>query len=429
MDGLPLEIKEMILLWLPEEVQMFCKLVCWDFYSIIKSNKAFKTSSLKESLLKLLMSGHTKCLEYIYSFTCESLDIKKIYEFHRKQHLSLNTILNYVIRSCSLDVITWADQMYKYTDMSLPEMASPETLQIIKYIKNDSRLREKIITKSIIDKLAEIGDVKILQKIVTLTASIGVYNQLADGYNMPKNHKRFYVNLDGSTDEYTFANAAKSGSLEMIEYLWNLNCPCDFQATMQAAYEGHLHVLVWLKAHKFRLTKKVLSVAASGGHLNVIQWLLDENCPMGRPEWKKYEFNGMILTDPIEEAIYKKNLEVITLLHPKYSLSQDHMRMAISTFNSKYKSELVDNFIILNYLHNNKCPIDSYNFLYSWIIECRSTEVWNWAIDKGYQPPNDVREIARGLTTQYYFQGNHKGVIGTLKFIQSVGYSIGNIAW
>jgi len=87
-----------------------------------------------------------------------------------------------------------------------------------------------------------------------------------------------------------FASASKGGSLEIMEFLWNLpvnaeyaiemdDCFYNSECTQAAAMGGHLEVLKWLRSKGFPLDEETVTAAAKGGHLDVMQWAIDSGCP------------------------------------------------------------------------------------------------------------------------------------------------------
>jgi hypothetical protein len=116
-------------------------------------------------------------------------------------------------------------------------------------------------------------------------------------------------------DEFACANAAKNGHLEVLKYLREeAKVPCDATTAYRAASNGHLHILEYLVERKFdKYDEWACTLAAKFGyfdclvylhetakapwdswgvfwanknnHPECLQYLLDNNCPLPR-DWR-----------------------------------------------------------------------------------------------------------------------------------------------
>ena len=77
--------------------------------------------------------------------------------------------------------------------------------------------------------------------------------------------------------------AAKTGQLEVLQWLRANACPWDKHTCNWAALNGHLEVLQWARANGAPRDKGTCAEAALGGHLEMLQWLRANGCPWD--EW------------------------------------------------------------------------------------------------------------------------------------------------
>ena len=80
----------------------------------------------------------------------------------------------------------------------------------------------------------------------------------------------------------TFCFAAKGGNLDVIKYLQAEKCPSDERACANAAEGGHLDVLKYLHENGCQWSKETCHSAAREGHLHVLRWARRNRCPWDR---------------------------------------------------------------------------------------------------------------------------------------------------
>jgi hypothetical protein len=75
--------------------------------------------------------------------------------------------------------------------------------------------------------------------------------------------------------------AALSGRIEVLEYLDEVGFVWDEMACANAAFNGHLDALVWLRdpSRNCPLDCVCSAAAARSGHLEVLKWLRENGCP------------------------------------------------------------------------------------------------------------------------------------------------------
>ena len=133
-------------------------------------------------------------------------------------------------------------------------------------------------------------------------------------------------------DVYACANAAGNGHLECLKYLREeVKAPWDFRTAALAARNGHLHILEYLVERKYdKYSEYACELAARNGHLDCLkylhetakapwdedavyhahknnqteclQYLLDNNCPL--PEGWSYEGGVLHAPKPDEPDVF-----------------------------------------------------------------------------------------------------------------------------
>jgi len=86
-----------------------------------------------------------------------------------------------------------------------------------------------------------------------------------------------------SWDEWTSAEAARGGNLNVLQYLRENNCPMNELCYSEAARGGHMHILRWLQEINCSSNTWSYIMAIQGGFYHVIQWLDSQQCPFN--EW------------------------------------------------------------------------------------------------------------------------------------------------
>ena len=110
---------------------------------------------------------------------------------------------------------------------------------------------------------------------------IGVTDAIRLGYLSTLKH----LHQQGGLNLYNVLpmKAAKTGQLEVLQWLRANACPWDKHTCNWAALNGHLEVLQWARANGAPRDKGTCAEAALGGHLEMLQWLRANGCPWD--EW------------------------------------------------------------------------------------------------------------------------------------------------
>ena len=77
-----------------------------------------------------------------------------------------------------------------------------------------------------------------------------------------------------------FQVAASAGRLDILQALWEENCPWDASVCSAAAKAGQLPALRWVRAHGCPWSIHTTVHAACNGDLELLQWAYRHNCPL-----------------------------------------------------------------------------------------------------------------------------------------------------
>ena len=83
-------------------------------------------------------------------------------------------------------------------------------------------------------------------------------------------------------DFYTFAAAAEHGSLHILKWLLENQCPIDhWEIFLTAARHGNLENMNWLLENECPINdSRIFIGAAAFGSIDVMEWLLEHKCPI-----------------------------------------------------------------------------------------------------------------------------------------------------
>jgi hypothetical protein len=91
-------------------------------------------------------------------------------------------------------------------------------------------------------------------------------------------------NIGFPWDEETFANAARSGNLEMLQWLHSVGCPWDELPCKIAIWSGNFEMVQWLFNQGCPRDEWTFFAAVEDGHLEIVQFLYYAGCPL--LDWK-----------------------------------------------------------------------------------------------------------------------------------------------
>lgn len=94
---------------------------------------------------------------------------------------------------------------------------------------------------------------------------------------------QWLIDHDFPRDQYSYVFAAKIGSLNILQQLWDNGFPRSTRdACRAAARHGNQECLHWLIIHNFRIDDDLICEAAAGGHIHILEYLIkrdfDKNC-------------------------------------------------------------------------------------------------------------------------------------------------------
>jgi len=138
-------------------------------------------------------------------------------------------------------------------------------------------------------------------------------------------------------DEYTIAEAAEQGNLEMVKYCVANECPVDVWACAYAAENGHLECLKYLREEaKAPWDLTTATFAAQKGHLHILEYLVER---------KFDEYHEFACSD----AASNGHLHCLKYLHETAEAAWD--AKAVRDAHENDHSEC------LQYLLDNDCPL------------------------------------------------------------------------
>ena len=95
-------------------------------------------------------------------------------------------------------------------------------------------------------------------------------------------------------DTHAFDRAATKGHLHVLRWLLANRCPYDgARVCANAAATGSLQVLKWARQAGFNWSEQACMQAAEWGHLEVLQWLRASGCP-----WDETEMRALTQVEP-----------------------------------------------------------------------------------------------------------------------------------
>jgi hypothetical protein len=164
-------------------------------------------------------------------------------------------------------------------------------------------------------------------------------------------------------NEHVCGAAAHGGHLDVLQWLCAMGCPWGADTCKQAANGGHVNVLEWLyeqeEARNCPLHDGMFLTATFGGHINVLEWLNARGCPWHAEAW------GV--------ATYIGNLHVLKWMHAQgCPFHKDACFMAANS----------GDLHILQWLHANGCPWDVYTADIA--MRCRHFGVMTYMHEHGF---------------------------------------------
>ncbi|CAL6331824.1 unnamed protein product [Bathycoccus prasinos] len=111
-------------------------------------------------------------------------------------------------------------------------------------------------------------------------------------------------------DSKTMRRAAEQGNLEMVKYCVANECPINGWACAEAAGNGHLELLKWIREEKkCRWDEWTINMAAEKGNLEMVKYCVANECPIDAIACAKAAKNG--------------HLEILKYLHEEVKAPWD----------------------------------------------------------------------------------------------------------
>ena len=138
-------------------------------------------------------------------------------------------------------------------------------------------------------------------------------------------------------DEETCANVAERGRLDLLKYVREQGAPWNELTCSDAAEKGHLDVLKYAREQGCPWDRKTCSNAAANGHLDVLKYAREQGCP----------WDTMTCTN----AARNGHLDVL-----KYAREQECPWNKLTCSNAAEKGHLD----VLKYAREQECPWDKF---------------------------------------------------------------------
>ncbi|KAJ3250112.1 hypothetical protein HK103_004034 [Boothiomyces macroporosus] len=91
-----------------------------------------------------------------------------------------------------------------------------------------------------------------------------------------------------TTEFFTFTQAAKNGNLKNMKWLKENNCPLYIGTFREAANNGDLETMKWLKENNCPWDGWTFSVAEENGDLETMKWLKENLTYIPQKKWWQF---------------------------------------------------------------------------------------------------------------------------------------------
>jgi hypothetical protein len=146
-------------------------------------------------------------------------------------------------------------------------------------------------------------------------------------------------------NDWTIEAAAFKGNLEMVKYCVANECRIDKNACANAALEGHLECLKYLREEgKARWDSWTAAWAAENGHLHILEYLVERKYDEYNEDLQSYA-----LPLSYKYAARKDHLDCLKYLHETAKVPWDDS--AVREAHKRNQPEC------LQYLLDNNCPL------------------------------------------------------------------------
>jgi hypothetical protein len=216
-----------------------------------------------------------------------------------------------------------------------------------KLIKRSSRKRE-LKKKFLIDEMSSISTLKVAWEHKSLWSG-DLYNERFFCWRVAQTNKLELLKWAREEkkcewDESTIIAAAKQGNMKMVKYCVAKKCPIGVMTCANAAENGHLECLKYLREEaKAPWAWRTAASAAQNGHLHILEYLVER-------KYDKFD------DDACAYAARRGQLDCLKYLHETAKAPWNSV--AVREAHKKNQPECV------HYLLDNNCPLP-----YGWRYE------------------------------------------------------------
>lgn len=317
-----------------------------------------------EVFFEAVKKGNLDILEYIYKF------YEKI-RFDINEYLSDNEydIYLYAIKSKNIDVLYWLEKN-RYTNikrqLNLEEAAETGDVNIVKwFVQRGCNIERYTLRGAIIS-----NNIELIQYLLTDRGNTIDYNELnylkLEHYTVLKwLYKNNYISQDYNDklkkiamesgdlefvktlvtkskdlDNDDFVIATKSGSIELLSWLHNINCPKHCNALYVAFKKKNYNIINWLLKHNIKFNTYVIENILVQDPSNIL-WFEQNNMLNNKFPWKKAFYS----------VVKNLKFQYIKYIHNKVGSK------CLSTESFEYVAQYGNFNLILWFKHVN-CPWD-----------------------------------------------------------------------
>jgi len=187
-------------------------------------------------------------------------------------------------------------------------------------------------------------------------------------------------------DETTTATAAKTGNIQLLNWLLDIGCKYNVKTSNSAAKTGNLSLLKWLWYQGCPFDETTFANAVKSGNLEMLEWLKTEKCPfdtdcfnntalLGNITILEWLWNNKFPWDEWTLINAAKNLNILKWFNNK---CEGDMRFTPLMFHYSVQYEDINT---LEWLLENGCPWNSYTSLYA--VQTKNIEIVKWLFNNG----------------------------------------------
>ena len=195
-------------------------------------------------------------------------------------------------------------------------------------------------------------------------------------------------------DKGVVGEAAMGGQLKMLEWLvGDLHLPLSEICCLNAASNGDIETLKWLRAHNCPWNSSVSDHAAEAGQVELLKWAVENGAPWSRSALKKLSDNHKLDIDLMKWAKeHNCAWDPFFLFTLAKNKMRDELEWAVENGCPWDQTDCsvaaqVNDFEMLKWMHEHGCGWNSagWEFIYAW--NNSNTEILTWLLEKGCDNP------------------------------------------